>query len=97
VLTRSLKSHCHSARALAPYVNRATIKSGSPDRRLCGQIMDEEARSYPVSGKRGAEWFATLQAECGWNSRLLGAAGVTGHAFRQSRPSRDYAGDRPRD
>jgi hypothetical protein len=56
-------------RALAPYVNRGTIKQRLPEARLAGRLMDFENVESSVGRNLTLKFYDQVLAEWTWNSR----------------------------
>jgi SIR2-like protein len=79
------------AAALAPFVNRRTIMSGSPDSRLMRQLMDEDGAIVPRFRARAEDWFGTLQPLCDWNSRFWEQRALNAMRSGNRKRARDFA------
>lgn len=79
------------ALALAPYVNRKTIMSGSSDARLLRELMNEDGQVVPLFHQRADEWYASLQKQCEWNSRYWEQRALSAMRHRNHRRARDFA------
>lgn len=57
------------AKAVAPYVSRATIIRKAPEAKLAGRLFDADKVVAPLLGDLGARFYVDVVQDCGWNSR----------------------------
>lgn len=77
--------------ALAPYVNRQTIIARTPEALLARQLMDTDGPVVPVLADRAEEWFATFEADWGWNSRYWEQRALAALKAEHYSRARDFA------